>query len=584
MSDSIDGVGIHQDASDVYYDRPCESCSEDGKNIEAIIFCPTCDTFLCQKCLKVHSRLASSKSHPVLQGDEMPKSVDEKPVKYPYCTAHARKMKDRYCLNHEIMVCENCQAEAHVSCIVHSIADVCKIFDQATMRHLADSTSDARERATTAKNYLQSDSDRMEKSRKCMLSDAKELYTKSIDFILGLYKETQSKIEDTFSDRKRDIARQTEDMSTFIRRFDDLSVDLNKLRGIKFNERAFIRFQELLADINETRDDCEKVVDAVEYKEISFKVSAELQTFLVNCSAFGNVSVEKAKVRISSEGEQNVDLSEIKVTERGKLNASIKGDKLACFITGIAIRENGDILAIDWNNNKVKLFSPDGNLLSFLELSSLKLTYWPCEICFVDDNTAIVCLSGTNRHHILKISDTNSITIERNISLSGTNKSWSVTPYDLELVVACGSKPDVINVLKMNGEVDWAVEKDKQGQRLFENISCVATLGKYSRKVVVADKEKASVSLLHVDRGEILHTCTVDGRIPKKVTVDRNGHVYVYYNETKEIVVWSEDLSKSICLVGDLKREPTAIAFNQKNGELLISYESCDVVDRLACD
>ena len=560
----------------------------------------------------------------------MPKSIDEKPVKYPQCKTHDRELMEKYCLNHEIMVCEACNEENHSPCLVKSISEVCQTFDQAKIHRLADTVADARERAMTDTKYLQADLNRMEESRKCTLSDVKELYTEVIDFILRLYKETQSKIEDTFSDRKRDIAKHIDDISKHMGHFDNLSVDLDKMKGSKFNERSFIRFQELLANGNETIDDFIKA-NVLGKTEVNFKINEDMQTFLAECKSLGHVSTETTTVRISSEErhdpnsptedpkfpeseafitkedhntfsaeyasdvassgvernsstvvpQSKADLSEIKVIKMDQLNASTKEDKLACFITGIATRENGDILVVDWNNNKVKLFAPDGKILSFLKLSSLKLVYWPCETCFVDENTAIVCLSGTNRLHILKIPETNSITLEKTISLPGTN-IWSVTPYDLELVITCGSKPNAIKVLKMSGEVDWTIEADRKGQQLFENISCVSTLGKHSRKVVVADKDKSSVSLLHVDRGEVLYTCAVSDKIPKSVTVDqRNGHVYVYYKETKEIVVWSEDLSRSICISDDLKREPAAITFNHQIGELLVSYESCDTIDRI---
>ena len=630
MAESVDGVGVHQDTSDVYYDRPCESCSEDGRNIEAASFCLTCDTFLCQKCLKVHSRLASTKNHPLLSGDDMPRNVDEKPVRYPECKEHEREQMDKYCFNHEVMVCDHCKQEKHLSCSVKGIEEVCQTFDIARIDRLADTVADLRDKAKTSEKYLQTDLDRMEESRKCMLSEVKELFSEATDFLLRLYKETQCNIENTFSDHKRDVTTRMNDISDNVSQLDNLSVDLNKIREGKINERSFVRLQELLANVNETKDKLTSA-DVLEHMDFTFNIDEELQTFLATCSALGGISCKTTETGIQSDDTQNqsshkedpkysetesgiekqghgahasksnqndassdiewnsstlgshskVDVSDIQVTGRDQFNASTKEDKLACFITGIAIRENGDILVVDWNNNKVKLFAPDGKLISFLELSSLKLAYWPCEACFIDKNTAAVGVSGTKRIHILKFSKTSSIKLEDTIRLADTN-IWSVAPYDLELVVTCGSKPNAIKVLKMSGEVHWTIEADKKGQGLFENISSISTLGKYSRKVIVADKVAANVSLLHVDRGEILNACSVKNMTPKSVTVDqRKGHVYVYYKETKTILVWSECLSTPKIICNDLKREPATIAFNHQSGELLVSYESCDTIDRI---
>ena len=623
MAESVDGVGVHQDTSDVYYDRPCESCSEDGRNIEAASFCLTCDTFLCQKCLKVHSRLAASstKNHPLLSGDDMPRNVDEKPVRYPECKEHEREQMDKYCFNHEVMVCDHCKQENHVSCSVKSIEDVCQTFDNARIDTVADTVADLRDKAITGEKYLQTDLDRMEESRKCMLSEVKELFSEATDFLLRLYKETQCNIENTFSDHKRDVTRRMDGISDNVSQLDNLSVDLNKIREGKINERSFVRLQELLANVNETKDKLTSA-DVLEHTDFTFNIDEELQTFLANCSALGIISSKTTEDGIQSDDNQNqsspkeypkhsetgiennthtcasntndapsdiewnsttlgshtkVYVSNIQVTRRDQFNASTKEDKLACFITGIAIRENGDILVVDWNNNKVKLFASDGKLISFLELSSLKLAYWPCEACFIDGNTAVVAVSGTKRIHILKFSKTSSIKLEETIRLSDTN-IWSVTPYDLELVVTCGSNPNAIKVLKMSGKVD----SDKNGRKLFKDISSVSTLGKHSRKVVVADKDSAKIAILHVDRGGILHECGVPNMTPKSVTVDqRNRHVYVYYKENKAIWVWSECLYIAKVICNDLKREPATIAFNHQSGELLVSYESCDTIDRI---
>ena len=607
-----------EDTSDVYYDRPCESCSEGGRNVEAISFCPTCDTFLCQMCLNVHSRLALSRNHHVLLGDDMPKSVREKPVKYLQCQRHVIQCEDKYCLNHEVMVCEKCREETHASCLVQTISDVCKTFDAAAIKQQTEIVSDACKRATTLRDDMQSELKRLDESQAHMLSEVKELYAKATEFILQLYKQSQNDIEEKFKESKRNVEAKIDSFSDFKHQLDIVSVDLDKLQTSSFNERSFIRLQEIILNIHNRQDAIRKKAVEKECKEVKFEISDELQKFLTNCPSFGDVILENCKMKMRSEDmttvtaeksakKQGIDsldfedaltgeerkppvtepqgkesLSDMKAVASEPLNTSIKEDKLVCFITGIAVRENGDILVVDWNNNRVKMFSKDGKLLSFCDLSSLKLAYWPCEVCLVDDTTAVVCLTGTNRLHILKILGDNSIKFEKNIKLTDNKTIRSVTPYDLELVLTCGTPSRVIHVLKQNGDIDWSVDTNKKGEQLFGNINSIYTFGNHSRKVLVADKENESISLLHVDRGEILCSCTVKDKIPKKITADCNGHVYAHYNGTKEIVVWRENLTRSFSLVNDLKSEPMAIAFNSRNSELLVSYESCDTIDRIA--
>ena len=57
----------------------------------------------------------------------------------------------------------------------------------------------------------------------------------------------------------------------------------------------------------------------------------------------------------------------------------------SCFISGIDTTSNGNLILTDYNNSKVKLFSPDGQFLSSFSLSGQ-----PCDVSVVDLSTAAV--------------------------------------------------------------------------------------------------------------------------------------------------------------------------------------------------
>lgn len=627
-SDIFDGFKTQEGASDVYYDPPCETCNEDGRNMAAVGFCLDCNTFLCHNCLKVHSRLVSSKKHPVLQGNDMPKSLSAKPVKYPECSTHTAKKKERFCLNHRELVCDICQENDHALCDVRLVTEICESFDKTNINKAKNVISKAQEKAMTVEECLKSVSHRREKSRNFMLSELEDLYNKATDIIKRMYNETKEKIDEIFSDQELETSKQGNTISGFRRKFQAISDDIDKINAGKLDARAFIHYQELVTDVNESLRGFNASIVNLESSENSFTVSEELKTFLLKNFEFGMVSTEKSKIipgterktdhtitdllldpseaEVTSAEEKacsslidigiaspesdlsatkptaglhvqvKQDLTRLKVVRREKLNVSIEEDKLACHITGIAVKSNGDVLVIDWSNDRVKLFSLNGKLLSFLDLASLKLAYWPSGLCFIDDETAVVCLTGTSRLHILKLSNKDELKLKGNINLG--DKIWSVAPDDGGLVVACGPSHSIIKGVKLNGEVNWTIETDKHGQKLFVGINYVCTFGRYSRKVIVA--ENKVLSLLNADTEEILENCEVKEKYLKQIVADNMDYIYVSYS-TGDIDVWSENLSQSTCLLNDCKREPTALAYNSHEHGLCVSYQNCDTVERL---
>ena len=129
-TDSVDGKSssIHI-ASDQLIDPYCELCFENkGEKVTTDCFCKECNLCLCTSCHDVHKQVPSLQRHQILRGSRMPRSLADKPIKYPGCELHIGNINDRYCREHHEMLCSECLKQNHQRCHVDTITDLCKIL------------------------------------------------------------------------------------------------------------------------------------------------------------------------------------------------------------------------------------------------------------------------------------------------------------------------------------------------------------------------------------------------------------------------------------------------------------------------
>ena len=87
-----DSLGVRPGTSDEYHDPYCEPCEESrGRNVKVECFCKNCNQYLCIECHIVHGRLRASRGHVIQTGDDMPKSMADKPPRYDICDDHPKR-------------------------------------------------------------------------------------------------------------------------------------------------------------------------------------------------------------------------------------------------------------------------------------------------------------------------------------------------------------------------------------------------------------------------------------------------------------------------------------------------------------
>ena len=263
----------------------------------------------------------------------------------------------------------------------------------------------------------------------------------------------------------------------------------------------------------------------------------------------------------------------MKLTPIDKINVKISDDKEDCFPSGIDMTVDGNVLLADLNNCKVKLFSPDGTLLS-----SLKLPANPLDVAVINKPEAAVSM-GNKQIGIIDIAD--SIYLSKSCIIELDRFVSGITNYNNNLIIICYKSmesPRSVQMMDMSGKILWTTTNDTKGKSLFDRARFLTTCSDDDDDTaIVTDWVKQTITVLDAGTGKVVKVCEVKGKKPYGVTVDEAGNVYVCY-VSGEIAVWSKGMHEETRLTTGSKylKFPNAMAYNSRRSELLVASSAKD--------
>ena len=239
-------------------------------------------------------------------------------------------------------------------------------------------------------------------------------------------------------------------------------------------------------------------------------------------------------------------------------------DKGNCWITGIAITEDGTILMVDFYNKKLKIFNKDLENLSHLVLSGEIR-----DVAVISNQQAVVTMGCEQKLHILDIRD-NKPVIQETIQLKFD--VMGVTVCKGNFVVTCpNTVPPSVKMIHRNGKVIWSTSAD-QSSHSFADPWYVCSDSDGTR-IALTDRESHTVIVIDADTGKVIDTKKLEGKHPRGVCMDPSGGVFICYQNGVGLL--TDGLTKESVLISSetgLDSLPEAIAYDSLNHRLFTSY------------
>ena len=604
-TDSVDGKSssIHI-ASDQLIDPYCELCFENkGEKVTTDCFCKECNLCLCTSCHDVHKQVPSLQRHQILRGSRMPRSLADKPIKYPDCELHIGNINDRYCHEHHEMLCSECLKQNHQRCHVDTITDLCKILGSDDIKCFTAMVDNVELYVQNTQSKLQNNISDLTKEQENEIKRAEQAKQDMIQKANDMFNETVSGISKHYHNKVGEIKSHIGGLTDELHGLDEIRKKLNRKVSIKFDPNLFIQMQQMVDTTQTCKREIDDMISEIKTTNISFSFSKEISAFL-SCKSFGDIQEISSPLSITDDikdiffpyitsqagrpygtsqlgrtilaKKNSVDISHIVARKMSHMNIRSPKDNNKPRVSELAVTDNGTLLVGYYYNATLKVFSQDSTLVSSVPLSD------ECtDVTVTEDDIAVVSTRDKTLH-FLDISNPPSPSVQRSVSLG--YKVLGITPYKDKLVVTTYTTPPSVRMIDRNGKKVWSVSKGPDNQQLFDAPDYIVTSNiNDTETVIVSDCRKEALTLLNANNGSLLKIVDMEGKSPRGITVDNNGSIFVACYKTREICVWSNDFTKSRTLISgkDLEREPDCMAYSRSTDTLYISYNrACDYIDR----
>ncbi|XP_052768951.1 uncharacterized protein LOC128209120 [Mya arenaria] len=377
------GSSIYK-GSDLIHEYSCSKCVENDLNSEAKHFCPLCDHYLCNKCVKLHNGYHNK--HTVYGHGDMQKWAG---FYMDRCDQHGNKL-EVHCDDHQELCCSVCVALTHRLCSsISHLPDLARGFlNTAEFMQLPAAVEKMRNRFDELKNAMLKDQISLKDSYENILSEIKALRNEMNMMLDKLEKKTVDKLDSMKKDLEKSIEA---DIETCAQKNDQLKNMMEKLQqmaGKHKETNSYIGFRKCQTMLNEATSITLEVKKRPT-KRIDFVSDKSVLPFLRDLNSLGNVdSINSMTKRTYSDHVYETQGSTFH-------SVRIKKDIYKCYIVSICEFPSGEVVIADRRNSRVKLLN---NLYQVTDYYDLP--YYVQNLCLTAGDNMAVAVDDSLSSHI----------------------------------------------------------------------------------------------------------------------------------------------------------------------------------------
>lgn len=611
------------------YNIRCDVCYEiKGCDVTASACCTTCTNFLCEDCKGIHESCHGMESHELLLGEGMTKLKDDD-FSSDRCNIHKECQNDIYCFDHASLICSKCKEESHTKCKAQMVSEVSECIDTDGIENLKETVNKLKAdigmyRARTVVNIT-----KIETQRTSMLNEALAIHGSLIANINYLHFEIKGEIFKTTKEKLFRLSCQKARIDSVLKQIDHCIEVIEEMKIENKNEDMFVSIENIVSQakqfvsfLNELQKSSKKIdlllkpsQDTLELLDSTFcfgrvestQNSYELLVDVIPDISFPFVTTPSTKRKLSKgrkqkhvsrrklEGEEIFNSTPVKVAEvmkenmtmtiptdnsrislRQSVNIQTDFDTKPCLINGIAVTCNRQKIFADYNNQNLKLFGPNMQLLSSFSLESA-----PHGIACTTNNQIVACYKDTQLL-FLDISEGRLIIKQKR----KMKRPIYGIACDENAYLFMGTNSPSIKKVDRDGKRLWIVNKDKQGHKLFKSAAGITcSIWNEDTRVIATDDVAETITMIDGETGNLLVVRSLTGKQPRNMTTDFYGNIYVCFAKTHEICIMTRNLTEDKILLSaqeGLSPEPLAIAYDCRADQIVTSnnlYFRRDTVD-----
>ncbi|XP_071161848.1 uncharacterized protein [Mytilus edulis] len=545
----------------------CTICHDDGISKSAVTWCTECEVFLCRDCEKPHSKSRLSKNHKTMSAKDYQKLPTFMQEISSQCRDHKKKF-ELYCSFHVCPCCVQCVTDKHQKCqeMKPLSAILQQVKSSASAQFFEKDLNDVKENLDTAIKYM--------KTRTSTINDQKTKAVKEIRYMRKSINDYLDKLEqDLLDDLESKHSKLKSNMATLLQQMEQRASQINQMQSqfTKMTQYATeLQMYIGLREIEKTTAQAAKYIEDLESgddfneKNLEVNMSSALQSILQNVKSFGDININtssstlKIKAGRKDQAQHLVPnvpgIEQIKPSLLTKL--TIPKDMKSVNIFACHILPDGKFIILYEGKKQLLLFSNDCIFIRTV----VTFTEDPYDTCFVRNNTVAVTLDSKQTVLV----DIEKNTVIQTIQLS--HYCYGVASDGKTLVISNG------------GSQYTTVNLNDMSQTILEGMEGVVLISLFQGNIYGTNFYESKVHCCK-STGEPLWTYQhQDIAIPRGLTLDKNGCVYIVSWGNNSIVVVSPDgkTCKTILSEADGIKRPWAINIDRETGMMIASTYSDD--------
>ncbi|XP_045175982.2 uncharacterized protein DDB_G0279899-like [Mercenaria mercenaria] len=335
------------------FDHSCQPCLTIGQHVAAHGFCVECQEYLCKTCFEYHKRTKASRSHQLLDKDNVGKHAstskdsDECTEK---CSVHKKEIIKFFCPTHKALGCNDCVILDHRTCKIDYIPDKCAGIGES--EEYMDIMKKLKEKMKEAEDVLKKAEVRDKEIDNCHAGIIKE--------ILKFRKEINERLDELQQDIQKDADKKKSNDKKIIQKVVDecasISTEIKKLqsslqadKNARQNGQLYINIKR--AECKIKSDEVKKAAEHLAKSDMqySFKRNTDFENMLSKHDTFGKLNLSSSLV--SPVTKKIFDT----LTHKEEMNIKTKTDTFVCIITGCAVLSSNKLVLADNSNRKLKV-------------------------------------------------------------------------------------------------------------------------------------------------------------------------------------------------------------------------------------
>ena len=396
-----------------------------------------------------HSRVKATRTHEVVGINEIPSltslTLGSEAMETPACKDHQRPIT-HFCISHMAVLCPSCRMMEHKKCsnVTEFREATHSVFTNGHTTRIHGSLEELIDRFSKCKDKTQSNKDNLLKDQQSAIDNVKQArlsVDKHLDKIEG---EVYVEIDTVFKAEMEKLDDLLHVCDVTINQLQKRLSKLERATALDDKETKFVIINNITKEI---KQQCEFLKDTIEETcdiDIKFKYSDNIVKMALIMPNLGTVSVTKSQDSQSDPGTVAIYAGELRT--RTTTDAEIPA------ITSYEMLPDGRQLITDRDNNKLKLYDSNNQLMSELTLPDI-----PWDVVLLNDREAVVSLPRIRSMKYITI-DTAGVTVSdtKNVNY----KSRAMVKYGDDILATVCDRFWTVAVIDNRGSVNRTIYQD----------------------------------------------------------------------------------------------------------------------------